>query len=154
MTMGLYHVGAMLNPYLLNDLNIHEDATNKTRFLNVMTRLVTCIDGQYGRVVAKFKAFKKHKDAFANTPLAMEANIPPQEWWDLVGIGSTYSTPLAKHLGTQISSSSSCERNGNNYSFVHSKTESWLTLAKTKNLVHIYINARLVQERMDQELTA
>lgn len=79
MTMCLYHVGAMLNLYLLDDLNIHEDAAIKTRFLDAMKRLVTGIDGQYGWVVAKFKTFKKHKDAFANMSLAMEANIPPHE---------------------------------------------------------------------------
>jgi hypothetical protein len=52
-----------------------------------MRRLTTCIDGHYGRVVAEFQAFKGRRGAFANMPLAMEANIPPHEWWDLVGEG-------------------------------------------------------------------
>jgi hypothetical protein len=58
LTTNLYHMGAMMNPYLLVDLSIHEDVAVKSRFLNVMCKLTTSIDNQYGRMVANFQAFK------------------------------------------------------------------------------------------------
>ena len=53
------------------------------------------IDSQYVWVVAKFQAFKKYGSAFANVPLAMEANIPPYEWWDC---GGTHLAPLTSYI--------------------------------------------------------
>lgn len=53
------------------------------------------IDSQYVRVVANFQAFKKCGSAFANMPLAMEANIPPYKWWDC---GGTHLAPLALYI--------------------------------------------------------
>ena len=135
MTTDLHHAGAILNPYLLDDLSIHEDAAVKSGFLDAMRRLTTGIDGQYGRVVAEFQAFKERRGAFANMPLAMEANIPPHEWWDLVGEGDTHLTPLAKRILAQVCSSLSCERNWSSYSFVHNKTRNRLSSARAENLV-------------------
>ena len=47
------------------------------------------IDSRYVRVVAKFQAFKKCGSAFANMPLAMEANI---------GIMVVHTWPLWPHI--------------------------------------------------------
>lgn len=69
MTMDLHHAYIMWNPYILDDLSIHEDVAVKLGSLNVMRRLTTCIDGEYGWVVAKFQAFKEHIGAFAPTHL-------------------------------------------------------------------------------------
>lgn len=96
--MDLHHAGIILNPYLLDDFSIHEDAIVKSWFLDAMRILTTHIDDQYGRVVAKFWAFKESKSAFANMPLAMKANIPPHEWWDFVGEGGIHLIPLAKSI--------------------------------------------------------
>ena len=76
MTTNLHHVCTMFNSYLLDDLSIHEDNVVKSRFLNAMRRLTTSIDGQYSWLLANFQSFKECKGAFANMPLAMEANIP------------------------------------------------------------------------------
>ena len=63
-----------------------------------MRRLTTSIDSHYGRVEAKLQAFKEHRGVFANMPLVMKANIPPHEWWYLVGEGGTHSTFLVMHI--------------------------------------------------------
>ena len=85
MTTHLHHVGAMLNPYLSDDLIIHEDVAGKSKFLNTMRKLTTCIDSQYDRVVVKFQVFEEHRGAFANMHLAIETNILPYNYSDLVG---------------------------------------------------------------------
>jgi hypothetical protein len=154
MTTDLHHAGAILNPYLLDDNVVHEDAAVKSGFLDAMRRLTTGMDGHYGRVVAEFQAFKERRGAFANMPLAMEANIPPHEWWDLVGEGGTHLAPLAKRILAQVCSSSSCERNWSSYSFVHNKTRNRLSSARAENLVYIYTNSRLARERVDRDSAA
>ena len=74
MTMDLHHADTMLNPYVLDDLRIHEGAIVKSRSLDVM-RLTTCIDGQYGWVVAKCQPFKAHRGASVNMHLAVEPSF-------------------------------------------------------------------------------
>ena len=54
--------------------------------------------------------------------LAMKANIPPHEWWDLVGEGGIHLAPLAKSILAHVYSSSSCKKNWSSYTFVHNKT--------------------------------
>lgn len=60
MTTDLHHVGAMLDPYLVDHLSIHEDVVVNSCFQDAMRRLTTSIDGHYGRVVAIIPAFKEH----------------------------------------------------------------------------------------------
>lgn len=71
------HVDTMLNPYLLDALSIHEGLAVKLGSLDVMRRLTTCVDGQYGQVVAKFQPNKERRGAFANMHLAMEPTFHP-----------------------------------------------------------------------------
>src|SRR5665213_91792 len=63
MTTDLHHAGALLNPYLLDDINIHEDAAVTSGFMDAMRRLTTGIDGHYARVVAEFQSFKERRGA-------------------------------------------------------------------------------------------
>lgn len=105
-------------------------------FLDAMKRLTTSIDGQHNWVVAEFQVFEEHRGAFANIPLVMIANIPPQEWWDLVSKGGTHLAPLVKHMA-QVCSSLLCKRNWSNYLFVQNKLRNWLSLARAK-ILYLY----------------
>ena len=49
MTTDLHHAGAILNPYLLEDISVHEDPAVKSGFMDAMRRLTMGIDGHYGR---------------------------------------------------------------------------------------------------------
>lgn len=100
--------GYNIESVLLGDLSIHEDAVVKSWFLDAMRRLTTNIDDQDGRVVAEFRAFKESRGAFANMSLAMKANIPPHEWWGLVGEGGIHLAHLTKSILAHVDSSSSC----------------------------------------------
>ena len=59
MTTNLHHMGAMSNPYLPDNFTIHEDVV-KSKLLDAMWKLTTCIECHYNRVVAKLQAFKEH----------------------------------------------------------------------------------------------
>lgn len=110
----------MLNPYLLDDLSMHEDVAVKSSFLDAMKMLTTCIDGQYD-MLWPISSIKERRSTFAIMTPTMKVDIPSHEWWDLVDKGGAHLVALAKCKLAQMCFSLSCKNNWRSYSFVHKK---------------------------------
>ena len=144
MTTHLHHVGAMLNPYLLDDLIIHEDVAGKSKFLNAMRKLTTCIDSHYDRVVVKFQVFEEHRGAFANIYAPSHRNKHSTlQLFRSCGQKVAHTWYIGQSVYWSEFVPLRCA-NWKNYSFVHNKTKNQLSSTRTENLVYIYTNAQLV----------
>jgi hypothetical protein len=95
MKTNLHYVGAFLNPYLLGNNMIHDDV-DATSYVQALTNFANLAEGQ---------------GPFADIPATTSLNIPPHEWWDLIGTSVRTFAPFAKCILAQVCSTSSCERN-------------------------------------------
>lgn len=71
--------------------------------------------------------------------------MPPHQWWQRNG-GNTLPV-ITKRILSLTCLESSCEQNWNMNSFVHNKIRNWLGVKKAEDLVYIYTNSKLLQER-------
>jgi hypothetical protein len=71
----------------------------------------------YVQALTNFADLVKGQGPFVNILATTFLNIPPHEWWDLIGTSVRTLASIAKHIFAQVYSTSSCEQNWNSYSF-------------------------------------
>ena len=69
------------------------------------------------------------------------------KWWTCHGANGVYLQSLASRILSQVSSSSSVERNWSTYGFIHSVKRNRLGSQKAEDLVYVHSNRRLVSCR-------
>ncbi|KAL8488881.1 hypothetical protein ACS0TY_024977 [Phlomoides rotata] len=88
--------------------------------------------------------FRESKKSFG-IPLAKKEakTTTPDEWWRLFDVDATHLQNLAIRILSQISSSSSCERNWRVFERIHTKKRNRLELERLNDLVFVHYNLRL-----------
>jgi hypothetical protein len=69
-------------------------------------------------------------------------------WWFTNGSVGKLLPCIAWRILAQVVSPSSCERNWSSYSFVHSKARNRLISSRTKDLVYVYTNSRVLNQNV------
>jgi hypothetical protein len=72
----------------------------------------------------------------------------PHLWWFTSGSVGKLLPCIARRVLAQVVSSSSCERNWSNYSFVHSKARNRLLPSPAEDLVYVYTNSRVLNQNV------
>ena len=106
MRTDLHYAGVLLNPYYLNNHNLHDNADVKSGLLRALRKLVNNGDEDFARAIGEFNAFKEGRGAYTNMPNIAQAKLEPHEWWDLVGEGGPTLAPIAKRILAQVCSAS------------------------------------------------
>jgi hypothetical protein len=107
---NLHYVGTFLNPYLLKktwSMTMLMQKRESSMLINVVS---------YVQALTDFVNLVKGWGSFVNIHVATSLNMPPHEWWDLIGVCIHKFTPMAKHILAQVCSTSSCEQTWNSYS--------------------------------------
>lgn len=146
MLTDLHWAGALLNPFLIGNMSLHENPRARPA-LNRVLRKLTHDEASYLLGITEFQDFIENRGAFEGVPAAARADLPPHEWWDAFGHGAFVLSGIAKRILAQVCSASSCERNWSMYSFVHNKVRNRLTPSRAEDLVFIYTNTRLMRRR-------
>jgi hypothetical protein len=94
LTIDLLYVGTFLNPYLLGEVCLHDDA-NVKEALNRVLQKIACTPIAYLR---DFANFVKIRGLFFNTPLMKDLNLLRHEWWDLIGANGHTFAPITCHI--------------------------------------------------------
>jgi hypothetical protein len=125
--VDLHYAKALFNPYLLNEVHLHDDA-NAREVLNHMLKKNTS---------SPTTNFVENQRPFL-TPPVNDLNLLPHERWDFIRVGGCTFTPIVHCILVQDCCASLCERNLISYSFVHSKVRNQLISKRVKNLVYIH----------------
>ena len=141
-TTDLHSAGALLNPYLLHDKDLADDADAITACKRVLGKL--CTPENYPDVVNEFIAFRHKTPPFHDMLDPKQQKCSPHAWWDFEGACGKFLAPIAKRILAQTLSSSSCERNWSSYSFVHNKVRNRLLPQRANDLVYVYTNSKLL----------
>jgi hypothetical protein len=105
----LQSAAALLNPYLLHDKELADDADAMSACKRVLEKI--CKPDEYAAVVREFVAFRHREPPFHNMLNPGEQMLSAHAWWDFEGACGKFTAPLAKRILAQPVSSSSCERN-------------------------------------------
>jgi hypothetical protein len=73
------------------------------------------------------------------------------DWWAFEGACGKLIASIVRRILGQTVSSSSCEQNWNNYSFVHNKSRNRLQPKRVEDLVYVYTNSRLLAEGKEKD---
>jgi hypothetical protein len=76
---------------------------------------------------------------------ARTAGRPCWRWWEAYGDLFPALTPMAIRTLACVASSSACERNWKDYTFIHTKPRNRLKADKAKDLVYVHSNLRLLR---------
>jgi hypothetical protein len=144
---GSPYVGALLNPYLKDVLEIQENSDTKRALNRVVHKLCLISEVRFNDAMAELTKYEERQGPYnlVEAPNIREAHMEPHQWWHRVG-GSALSKK-AKRILSLICSASSCERNWSMYSFVYSKSRNHLGIDKTKALVYTYTNSKLLRQK-------
>ena len=138
----LHDAGALLNPYLLHDKELADDSDAITACKRVLERV--CSPETYPHVVLEFLAFRHKEPPFHNMLDPKHQKCSAHAWWDFEGACGKLIAPIARKILAQTVSSSSCEHNWSNYSFVYNRSRNRLQKQRAEDLVYVYTNARLM----------
>lgn len=142
----LHYAGALLNPFLLDEVMLMDDDEAREAILRVLRKLAVG-DQAFASALSEYQAFRDRRGIFGGLPDVNTLNLEPHEWWDLLGAGARTLAPIARKILAQVCSASSCERNWSMYSFVHNKSRNRLTSERAEELVYIYTNSKTLRER-------
>jgi hypothetical protein len=147
MITDLHYVGALLNPFFMNVMEIQNNGTAKRALNRVMQKLSGPLGVDFNEVMNELTQYEEQQGPYGplEAPNICEGNLLPHQWWHRV---SGNALPIiAKRILSLTCSASSCERNWSMYSFVHSKTRNRLGVDKAEALVNIYTNSLLLRQR-------
>jgi hypothetical protein len=152
MVMDLHYLGALLNPYLKDVLEIQENGDAKRILNRVEHKLCTILGVRFNDAMAELTEYKERRGPYSlvEAPDIREAHMEPHQWWHRVGGNAL--PKIAKRILSLTCSASSCERNWNMYSFVHSKSRNCLGVNKAEALVYIYTNSKLLRQKPGADL--
>ena len=99
------------------------------------------------KAVAQLAMFRERRWVFSR-PATWEAArcMPGFSWWKLYGADTPELQYMAVRLLSQVTSSSSCERNWSDYSYIVNKRRNRLGAKRAEKLVYVFSNARLVDK--------
>jgi len=92
LTINLHYVRALLNPYLLGEVCLHDD-TNVKEALNKVLQKTTHTPIAYGLDFRDFANVVKIWGPFFDTPLMKDLNLLPHEWWDWLELVGAHLHP-------------------------------------------------------------
>jgi hypothetical protein len=134
---------AFLNPYLLDEVRLHDDVDAKEALNKVLQKTIHTLNA-YTLALRNFADFMENQGPFFDTTLMKDLDLLSHEWWDLIRVGGHTLTHIVHCILTQMCFASSFERNWSSYSFVHSKMQNQFTSNQAKDLMYIYINSKLL----------
>ena len=140
----LHWARGMLNPILCGWALLHEHDQSR-RILNRVSRKLAPNDETYVRVLNQYQDFLKNMGLFEETVDPIVQGAPSHEWWDAIDSEAKALQTIERRIFAQVCSISSYERNWSIYSFVHNKVRNRLQSSRTKDLVYIYTNSRLLR---------
>jgi hypothetical protein len=146
---NLHYGGALLNPYLLHDKELADDNDSLIVCKRVLQKL--CSPEMYPDVVQDFLAFRHKQGLFHDMLDPKDQKCSPHDWWAFDGACGKLIAPIARKILGQTVSSSSCEQNWSNYSFVHNKYRNRLQPKRVEDLVYVYTNSRLMAEGKEKD---
>jgi hypothetical protein len=147
MLTDLHYASTLLNPFLMNVMEIQNNGTTKRALNRVVQKLSSLLGMDFNKVMNEHTQYEEQHGAYGplEAPNICEGNLIPHQWWHRV-CGNTLPI-IAKRILSLTCSASLCERNWSMYSFVHSKTWNHLRMDKAEALVYIYTNSRLLYQR-------
>jgi hypothetical protein len=147
MLTDLHYASTLLNPFLMNVMEIQNNGTTKRALNRVVQKLSSLLGMDFNKVMNEHTQYEEQHGAYGplEAPNICEGNLIPHQWWHRV-CGNTLPI-IAKRILSLTCSASLCERNWSMYSLVHSKTWNHLRMDKAEALVYIYTNSRLLYQR-------
>jgi hypothetical protein len=147
MLTNLYYADALLNPFLMNVMEIQNNGTAKRALNRIVQKLSSPLGVDFNEVMNELTQNEEQQGPYGplEAPNIREGNLLPHQWWHRVGANAL--PIIAKQILSLTCSASSCERNWSMYSFVHSKMRNRLGVDKAEALVYIYTNSHLLRQR-------
>ena len=148
MRTDLHFAGALLNPFLVNVVELQNNGEAKWALNRVLLKMCELMELNFMDAVNKLTEFQERTgpfDPIDEAPDVTQGKMKPHQWWNLVG--ANVLPKIAKRILSQTCSASSCERNWSMYSFVHSKVRNRLATAKAEALVYIYSNSKFEHQK-------
>ena len=103
---------------------------------------------QQTNVREEFACFAAGLEEFSDlSSLDERRTMNPIKWWTCHGENGVYLQSLTSRILSQVSSSSSAERNWSTYGFIHSVKRNRLGSRKVEDLVYVHSNLCLVSRR-------
>jgi hypothetical protein len=145
----LHYVGALLNLHLIKDMELRDDQNAMAGLMRVFQR-VTDTAEEFQAVKAEFNLYFYIMSLYCGEHVwsSMGVKEMPHLWWFTSGSVGKLLPCIARRILTQVVSSSSCERNWNSYSFVHSKARNRLLPSCAEDLVYVYTNSRVLNQNV------
>ena len=135
---------ALLNPYLIDDEDLHNDTDAMASAKEVLLSMAPPTLKEV--VIEEFFAFREAYPPFRDVRESSKSQLPPSGWWDIYGSAGKFISPIAKRILAQPLSSSSCERNWSSYSFVHDRKRNRLLPERANDLVFVYTNSKIISQ--------
>jgi hAT family C-terminal dimerisation region len=109
-------------------------------------------EGEIQEVNKEFQGYINKLGDFADRVAIKEAKHSiGWQWWYQYGTSAPKLRGLAMKILSQVTSSSSCERNWSTYDFIHSKKRNRLAPSKAEKLVYVFTNLRLSRKLKDDD---
>jgi hypothetical protein len=145
----LYYVGALLNPYLIKDMELRDDQHVMAGLMRVFQRLTDTAE-EFQAVKAEFNLYFHTMSPYCGEHVwsSMGVKEVAHVWWFTSGSFGKLLPHIARRILAQVVSSSSCEQNWSSYSFVHSKVRNRLLSSHAEDLVYVYTNSRVLNQNM------
>jgi hypothetical protein len=145
----LHYAGALLNPYLIKDMELCDDQNAMAGLMRVFQRLTNTAE-EFQAVKAEFNMYFHTMSPYCGEHVwsSMEVKEVPHLWWFTSGSVGKLLPRIACRILAQVVSSSSCERNWSSYSFVHSKARNRLLPSCAEDLVYVYTNSRVLNQNV------
>jgi hypothetical protein len=145
----LHYIGALLNPHLIKDMELHDDQYAMVGLMKVFQRLSDTTE-EFQAVKAEFNLYFHTMSPYYGEHVwsPMEVKEVAHMWWFTSGSVGKLLPRIARRILAQVVSSSSCERNWSSYSFVHSKARNRLLSSCAKDLVDVYTNSRVLNQNV------
>jgi hypothetical protein len=142
-------VGALLNPYLIKDMELCDDQNAMAGLMKVFQRLTDTAE-EFQAVKAEFNLYFHTMSPYYGEHVwsSMGVKEVPHLWWFTSGSVGKLLPRIARRILAQVVSSSSCERNWSSYSFVHSKARNRLLPSRAEDLVYVYTNSRVFNQNV------
>jgi hypothetical protein len=140
----LHYAGALLNPHLIKDMELRDDQNAMVGLMRVFQRLTDTAE-EFQAVKAEFNLYFHTMSPYYGEHVwsSMGVKEVPHLWCFTSGSVGKLLPRIARRILAQVVSLSSCERNWNSYSFVHSKARNRLLPSRAEDLVYVYTSVFL-----------
>ena len=121
MLTDFHYISALLNPFLMNVMEIQNNGTAKCAMNRIVQKLKSLLGIDFNKVMNEHTQYKEQHGPYGplEAPNICEGNLIPYQWWRRV-CGNSLPI-ITKWILLLTCSASLCERNWSMYSFVHNK---------------------------------